>query len=243
AVPGQPAAAQPISTGAAGGGDAGLLGGQAQVISDTRTNRILVLARPENMPYFVGLIGQFDAAVGAAEPLEYHLRYISAGEVLPVLQDLLAEDQTQANQGQGVSANQNQQGQNQQRTVNLGGPSGSSSGYSPVSGSAGSVGAGEDLLQEPNDLLGPQAVIVGRSRIISDAKDNKILVIGPPESVRKVQTILDRLDRRPQQVYLSTVIGQLQLTKDYQIGVDYTQTFKKIAEHAGVASANLNSQG
>ena len=53
AVPGQPAAAGPISTGAAGGGDAGLLGSQAQVIADTRTNRILVLARPENMPYFV----------------------------------------------------------------------------------------------------------------------------------------------------------------------------------------------
>ena len=51
------------------------------------------------MPYFVGLIRQFDAAVGATEPLEYHLRYISAGEVLPVLQDLLAQDQTQAGQG------------------------------------------------------------------------------------------------------------------------------------------------
>ena len=115
AVPGQPAAAQPISTGAAGGGDAGLLGSQAQVISDTRTNRILVLARPENMPYFVGLIGQFDAAVGAAEPLEYHLRYISAGEVLPVLQDLLAEDQTQAGQNQGQGAQQNQQQQNRRQ--------------------------------------------------------------------------------------------------------------------------------
>ena len=70
------------------------------------------------MPYFVGLIGQFDAAVGAAEPLEYHLRYISAGEVLPVLQDLLAEDQTQAGQNQGQGAQQNQQ---QQNRVNLGG--------------------------------------------------------------------------------------------------------------------------
>src|SRR5271165_4287089 len=247
-VPAAPGAVAPQpAPGIAPSSDAGLLASQIQVIADTRTNRILLVGHPEALPYFETLIKQFDAAVGAVAPLEYHLRYISAGEVLPVLQDLLAEDQTQANQGQGVSANQNQQGQNQQRTVNLGGPSGSSSGsaggYSPVSGSAGSVGAGEDLLQEPNDLLGPQAVIVGRSRIISDAKDNKILVIGPPESVRKVQTILDRLDRRPQQVYLSTVIGQLQLTKDYQLGVDYTQTFKKIAEHAGVASANLNSQG
>src|ERR1700746_238988 len=35
AVPGQPVAAQPVSTGAAGAADAGLLGGQAQVIPDT----------------------------------------------------------------------------------------------------------------------------------------------------------------------------------------------------------------
>jgi type II secretion system protein D len=248
AAPGaaQGATAPQPAPGVAPSSDAGLLASQIQVIADTRTNRILLVGHPDALPYFETLIKQFDAAVGAVAPLEYHLRYISAGEVLPVLQDLLAEDQTQTNQGQGVSANQNQQGQNQQRTVNLGGPSSSSSnagGYSPVSGTAGSVGAGEDLLQEPNDLLGTQAVIVGRSRIISDAKDNKILVIGPPESVRKVQTILDRLDRRPQQVYLSTVIGQLQLTKDFQFGVDFTQTFKKFGDHAGIASANLNSQG
>src|SRR5207253_2890656 len=127
-----------------------------------------------------------------------------------------------------------QQGQQQTRGVNLGGFRGSnpsSGGYNPVSSSAGSVGAGEDLLQEPNEQLGPQAVVVGRSRIISDAKDNKILVIGPPESIRKVQTILDRLDRRPQQVYLSTVIGELQLTNNFQLGVDWIQTFKKISGH------------
>jgi general secretion pathway protein D len=233
-VPGQP---QPIAgpqSAAGSGGDAGLLGGQAQVIPDTRTNRILVLARPENMPYFVDLIGQFDAAVGAAAPLEYHLRYIGAGEVLPVLQDLLAEDQTQAGQGQGQGQNQRQQN----RTVNLGGGNAS---YNAPGSTSGSTGAGQDLLQEPNEQLGPQAVIVGRSRIISDAKDNKILVIGPPESLLKVKTILDRLDRRPQQVYLSTVIGQLTLTNNFELGVDWLQTFKKISGHSGIASTNLNS--
>jgi type II secretion system protein D len=237
-APGQPVAQQAV---AAGGGDAGLLSGQAQVIPDTRTNRILVISRPQNLAYFVTLIQEFDAAVGAAEPLEYHLRYISAGEVLPVLHDLLAEDQTQAGQG---APQQNQQ-QQQNRAVNLGGGPSSTGGggYSPVSGTAGSVGAGQDLLQEPNEQLGPQAVIVGRSRVISDAKDNKILVIGPPESVRKVQTILDRLDRRPQQVYLSTVIGQLTLTNDFQFGVDWIQTFKKISGSGGIASSNLNTAG
>src|SRR5580704_10213319 len=239
-VPGQAVVApQPAGAANTANSDAGLLSTQAQVIADTRTNRILVIARPDTMPYFRTLIAQFDATVGAAEPLEYHLRYISAGEVLPVLQDVLAEDQTQANQGQGTQ--QNQPAQNQNRTVNLNSSSSSSSNYGGGTGSAGSVGAGQDLLQEPDEQLGPQAVIVGRSRIISDPKDNKILVIGPPESVRKVQTILDRLDRRPQQVYLSTVIGQLQLTNDTEFGVDWVQTFKKISGSSGIASGNLNS--
>src|SRR5580692_9734666 len=134
AVPGQAVAAvQPGAAVAAPNSDAGLLGSEAQIIADTRTNRILVIARPETISYFRTLIEQFDASVGAAEPLEYHLRYISAGEVLPVLQDLLAEDQTQAGQNQGQGAQQNQQ---QQNRVNLGGgaSSSTSSGYGAVSG-------------------------------------------------------------------------------------------------------------
>ena len=63
-----------------------------------------MIARPETIPYFRTLIEQFDAAVGASEPLEYHLRYISAGEVLPVLQDLLAEDQTQNRSGDAAES-------------------------------------------------------------------------------------------------------------------------------------------
>src|SRR5260370_10739597 len=114
-------------------------------------------------------------------------------------------------------------------------------GYNSVGSQAGSVGAGQDLLQERNEQLGPQSVIVGKTRIISDAKDNKIIVIGPPESVRKVRTILERLDRRPQQVYLSTVIGQLSLTNENYFGVDFTQTYKKISNNTGFPSRNLSS--
>jgi general secretion pathway protein D len=244
AVPGQAvAAAQPAAAATAPNSDAGLLGSEAQVIADTRTNRILVIARPDTISYFRTLIEQFDASVGAAEPLEYHLRYISAGEVLPVLQDLLVEDQSQTN-GQNSSNPQGQQTQTQNRPVNLNNTntSNGSGGYNSAgSSSAGSVGAGEDLLQEPNEQLGPQAVIVGRSRIISDPKDNKILVIGPPEAVRKVRTILDKLDRRPQQVYLSTVIGQLELDNNFEFGVDWLQTFKKISGSSGIATGNINS--
>lgn len=232
-----------------------IAGLQAQLIPDTRTNRILIVTRPQNMETLRGLVEAFDQAVAAAQPLEYKLRYIAAGEALPVLSDLLSEEQQPGAGGTTQPQGQQQQVQ-QNRTVNLGGTRGTSTsagqsnigggyggGYNPVSGTAGSVGAGQDLLQEPNEQLGPQSVIVGKTRIISDAKDNKIIVIGPPESIQKVRMLLDRLDRRPQQVYLSTVIGQLTLTNETDFGVDFTQTYKKISDNAGVASSNLSSTG
>jgi type II secretory pathway component GspD/PulD (secretin) len=84
--------------------------------------------------------------------------------------------------------------------------------------------------------------VVGKTRVISDAKDNKIIVIGPPESIQKVRLLLERLDQRPQQVYLATVIGNLTLNGETDLGVDWAQTFKKISgNQSGIASANLNS--
>ncbi|HWC16409.1 MAG TPA: secretin N-terminal domain-containing protein, partial [Terriglobales bacterium] len=236
---GNPQQPGPVQTSV--GAEAGILTTQAQLVPDTRTNRILLVTRPANVDYYKTLIKQFDLAVTAAQPLEYRLRYISAGDVLSVLQDLLSEGQ----QGQVQTGAQGQTQQQQQtRGVNINQTrSGSTSGYSPVSGSAGSVGAGQDLLQEPNEQLAPQAVVIGKTRIISDPKDNKILVIGPPENLQRVRTILDRLDRRPQQVYLSTVIAQLTLNNDWALGVDWTQTFKKFSGHSGIASSNLNSEG
>jgi general secretion pathway protein D len=237
------------------GGSTVINGLQAQLVADTRTNRILIVTRPQNMETLRNLVEAFDEAVPAAQPLEYKLRYISAGEALPVLSDVLTEYEQQGGGGANQPQQQQQQQQQQNRTVNLGGGSRSSSssmggsnfggggGYNPVSSQAGSVGAGQDLLQEPNEQLGPQSVIVGKTRIISDAKDNKIIVIGPPESIQKVRTILDRLDRRPQQVYLSTVIGQLTLNNENDFGVDFTQTYKKISNNAGFASSNLSSTG
>ena len=235
---GNPQQPGPVQTSV--GAEAGILTAQAQLVPDTRTNRILLVTRPANVDYYKTLIKQFDLAVTVAQPLEYRLRYISAGDVLPVLQDLLSEEkQAQAQTGAQGQAQQQQQ----TRGANINQTRSGTSGYNPVSSSAGSVGAGQDLLQEPNELLAPQAVVIGKTRIISDPKDNKILVIGPPENLQRVRTILDRLDQRPQQVYLSTVIAQLTLNNDWALGVDWTQTFKKFSGHSGIASSNLNSDG
>ncbi len=238
-------------------GGSGISGLQAQLVADARTNRILIVTRPQNMSQLRTLIQSFDQPNLADKPLEYKLRYVPAGDVLPVLKDLLSEEPQQGGQGGtggtgGITGGQQQQ-PSQQRSVSVnlsggssgGGGMGSSSyagGYSSTNATGGSGSqAGQDLLQEPNEQLGPQSIVVGKTRVISDAKDNKIIVIGPPESIQKVRMLLERLDQQPQQVYLATVIGNLQLNGETDVGVDWAQTFKKISGSSGVASANLNS--
>jgi general secretion pathway protein D len=221
--------------------------GLGQLIADTRTNRVLIVARPENVAYLRNLVEDFDKAAISARPLEYRLRYVSAGDVLPVLAQVLAENAKEAEGIQGGQNPQNpQQPQNREnRQVNFGGAGMGSSSLSGGAYGGGGQGYGsniaESLLQEPNQPAGPQALVVGKTRIISDSRNNKILVIGPPESIQRIRSVLDQLDRRPQQVYLATVIGQLQLTNDLDFGIDFTQTFKKLGGGNGVASANQNS--
>src|SRR5204863_4506963 len=59
------------------------------------------VTRPINMPFIRQLIHEFDANVEFAKPVTRYLRYVSAGDVLPVLVQALTEPGTEAGQGAG----------------------------------------------------------------------------------------------------------------------------------------------
>ncbi|HWB58228.1 MAG TPA: secretin N-terminal domain-containing protein [Chthoniobacteraceae bacterium] len=239
----------PGNLGAAGGGDAGgalyeneLVSGAVQLVPDDRTNRILVITRPANFPYIKNLIGEFDEDLGTGTPMECSLKYVSAREVLQTLADALAagEEQKTGTAGQTASIPQ----ENASRPSSQAQTQGQS--YQQPGGTSGAGGPSEpqDILPEPEDE-GPTSVIVGKTHLIADNKANSILVIGTPESQEKVRAILDRLDRKPAQVYLSTIIGQLQLTNTNETGVDYLKLFKSpqstSGNQNGIAASALNT--
>ncbi len=180
-----------------------------KIAADTRTNRVMVIAPEQEMPYIRQLISNLDIGVPFEEPFERPLRFVAAGEVLPVLANLLTDGKTSetlagASQG-GLSLTDSSQ------------DSGSS--QSLTGGSGG--GMKPDRLRDPAQNTAPLSVIVGNARIIADRSSNKIIVIGPPESRAKAGRVLDMLDQRPKQVYLAVVIGQLALGKGMNAGIQY----------------------
>ncbi|MDQ2824577.1 MAG: hypothetical protein M3R29_03930 [Verrucomicrobiota bacterium] len=202
--------------------------GKIKLTPDVRTNRIHVVTRPINMPFIRKLISEFDANVEFAKPVTRSLKYISAGDVLPVLVQALTEPGTTGQLGaEGAIPNVPGQQQQQANRLNRAGAQ-----NNPYTGGLSSSGGGESNLNVSEELsttavdTTPKAVTVGNAKIIADQRANTIIVLGNREVVVKVGKILDEMDVKAPQVALSTVIGELTLHNDEEFGVDYFLKYK-----------------
>ena len=221
----------------------------AQLIPDDRLNRVMIVASPTDAAYILELIQQFDRPLDSHEPVERKLKYVKANDILPVLVDVLQDTGTGETMLPGgrqiqtrptpvtssqlstlTGTNQNQQN-NQNRNQQAG-------------STVDEVGGREDQISFPLDDVAPISVLVGKTRVIADRQSNSIIVSGTRESEQIVLDMIDRLDRRPVQVYLATVIGELTLSDDTQVGVDFIQRFAKWngtkPGSGGFTSGNLN---
>ncbi len=178
------------------------------------------------MPFVRKLISEFDANVEFAKPVTRPLRYISAADVLPVIVETLREPGATteaAATAAGPGASPTQPRRSTTPTATSGGmaTSTTSSSYG-TGGTAGgsSLNISEELSTQPVDTT-PKAVVVGNAKIIADQRANTIIILGSQEVVVKVQKVLDEMDVKAPQVALTTVIGELTLNNDEELGVDW----------------------
>lgn len=221
----------------------------AQVIADSRLNQILIIAEPDDYAYISSLVAEFDKPVDVPEPYERKLKNVYSIDVIAVLADLLKDTTNSSVQlpGGGTLNQQQQQlltSSNQMLTGRSGTNTrgGTFSNSSTTSSDSTSVASRPDQLIEPEEDNAPVSVLVNKTRIIADPLANSIIVIGPKEDQDKVDLLLTKLDRKPPQVYLATVIGQLTLGDGYQFGIDYLQKFTKTGSNSGMTSSLLASR-
>jgi general secretion pathway protein D len=225
---------QPVPVESGGGSllsEESIIVGKIKLTPDVRTNRIHVVTRPINMPFIRQLIHEFDANVEFAKPVTRHLKYVPAGDILPVLVQALTEPGTEQGAGAGGQGGlpgvgpSPGQGQGQQRGGT--GNSPLTNNYSgSQSGGSSSINISEELSTQPVDTT-PKAVTIGNSKLIADQRANSIIVLGNREVVMKVEKILDEMDVKAPQVSLSTVIGQLTLSNNEEFGVDWFAKYNK----------------
>jgi type II secretion system protein D len=203
-----------------------------KLIPDKRTNRILIICKPAQFNYVKNLVNQFDQVTDLRKPFERFLKYISASEVLPVLKDILSED-TQDSSADFTSSG----------IANPGFRTGGAETAPTPSGNIGSRIAINETLSDPVQDNTPESVIVGNTRIVANKRANSIIVFGYPENVAKIQTLLDLLDNRPLQVYISTVIGQLAVGDGMTTAIDIFRKYGKGTGDFQFAGALRNRTG
>ena len=226
----QPVPVENEISGATGLSEEAVVVGKIKLTADVRTNRIHVVTRPINMPFIRKLIREFDANVAFGKPVTRPLRYISAGDVLPVLVQALTEPgataQPGAEAGGGSPSPQTQPLRATSATVANPYTGGISSTSTTSTSTGSTLNISEELTTQPVDTA-PKAVTIGNSKLIADQRANTIIVLGNREVVVKVEKILDEMDVKAPQVALSTVIGQLTLNNDEEFGVDYFAKYNK----------------
>jgi type II secretion system protein D len=242
---------QPMPVEGGGGGilsEEAVIVGKIKITPDVRTNRIHVVTRPINMPFIRQLIHEFDANVEFGKPVTRYLKYVSAGDILPVLVQALTEPGAEQGQGAGGQGGlpgvgpSPSQGRTQQRQGGADTSSLTSQyGGTGTSGTGSSLNISEELSTQPVDTV-PKAVTIGNSKLIADQRANSIIVLGNREVVMKVEKILDEMDVKAPQVSLSTVIGQLTLNNNEEFGVDwfakYNRRFVGTSRNNSVFSTN-----
>jgi general secretion pathway protein D len=240
---GQPAPPAPAPTGGAEGGrpaapsQAGTTidsdGPAVKILADTRTNGILAVARPIDLKYIETLIGIFDAPSKARRFLNRPLEFVKATEILGLIEDALQStvgDSTSTSGGRsGARSNTTVRGGADVQARDLGGSQlgGSQFGGSGRSGSGGGANLGSSL-GSPQAVPLVESALVGKTLVVADNERNALIVSGPPESVTLVEELADQLDQRPRQIYLATVIGQMSMGDDLQIGISAVRALEQL---------------
>jgi general secretion pathway protein D len=263
-MPGQPVTTATTVQTAQSGGSAGEEA-PVQIVPDARTNRIFAMGRPVDLVFVEGLVREFDTPSDTRNYLRRKLRFLPVASFLNVAEDALTRAFSGSSQGGGAAGGAGSTGANfggaggRTSTTGRTGSTSSRSNTSATSGGGSSFGGGSsgfggsgsgssgggsargDALSAPEVSTDPTSIVVGRTLLVADNITNSIVVQGPPASVEIIETLLEQLDVKAQQVMISSVFGQLSLSDGLDYGVQWLKTFNNnfAASSIGTPLANL----
>lgn len=215
-----------------------------------RTNSLLIVARPLDIEYIESLVAEFDAANDARSYISLTLKYMDVLEFGSVAKDALLRGQKDTGDGGKL---QGADGKTTTTTTPAG--SGSSGGFGSGFGNFGSsqfgggyggglggglggggLGGGGGGLQE-TQMSKAQSVVVGKTQLIVDPSGSRLFASGPPEQLRLIEQLALELDKRPQQLLLSAIIGEFTLSDNFQFGLDWIHTLESFGSNNQNAAA------
>lgn len=240
---------------------------RVKVFPYRRTNELLVIGRPVDITYIKGLVEKLDKQSDGSNFLKRRLKYLDVLDFLTVAYNALAKDtDIQGNNDgaiagspggggssrrkSGASSDSSSDDSNRNNSNGFG--SSSNSAYGANAGFGGGYGnssggsnsnSNRSLLDNPEDVGAPESMVVGKTLLIGDPQSNSLIVSGSPEHIARIDQLLEEMDIRPQQIYISAIIGQLSLGKNFNYGVDFLQLLSDFSVNRNGAHGSTSTSG
>lgn len=195
-------------------------GARLRIIADARTNRILIKGDPGSRKRLRQMIEMLD--VPSADRLGglkvFKLRYASAENLSKILQGLVT--------GQDVASNQSSSSGQSQNSINtLVGNLNSNSSIGASSGGASSISTPSINLNSSSNNSNNQNNVTSFNAngvsIIADVNSNALVVKAEPQLMREIESAIQQLDVRRQQVLIEAAIIEVEGSDADQLGVQW----------------------
>lgn len=171
------------------------------VVADDRSNQLVVVAHPTELPLIQRLVEQLDIPVDPRTTSEVF--YIQHGEAIRVVEVL-----RQLIDGQSITVNR-------VNTRNRPGESVESAGDRPQNETR--VAESTTLTTEP--AAGPNLQFSEYVTIVADERSNAIVAYGTPTDIRQIGALIEKIDVVLAQVRIEVVIAEVALGEDQVSGL------------------------
>ncbi len=199
-------------------GSSDLLG--FKVINDERTNSIIVIADPRDLPLIKETIAVLDIESEHAEQDVYVIpvKNADAEQIIEVLGNLFAEGKGGVVSSVSYSDRSRQSDRTGQSSSRLG------EGKAGSSGDVGGLGSqGGNIKRRGGEQTSASVMVSSHDglKITSDPATNSIIVIGSLTQYRMVKQIVDKLDVRRRQVFVEAAILEVGLDNLDALGTNF----------------------
>jgi len=206
--PQQPQTAQPANiesrVTSVSDADRGMIRGKVLIMSDERSNKLIVVTAKTNMDFFDKVIEQLDVETTPDTLVKvYRLKYAEAEDVSDMINDLI---------GNSSSAKNAKTNPNQAARTGSGGNLTRGGAQTPARPPAANQRTGEAKAGE---------LTKENTTVLADKRINGIVVMTQKELVPTIESIIESMDIKLSQVLIETAIIEVTLGDDLNTGVDW----------------------
>ncbi len=200
-TPGAPGAFRPPVRAGGNSPDETVVEGKVVMTADERTNKIIVLSRESNFPFFDRMVAELDAKVDPDVNIRvFELNYANSEEIASLITSLVTGTSPTATASRRTST-----GATPGRTVTP--PTASP--FQTTGSAAAAALEGGGFLQFAQNV-----------RVLPDPRTNSLLVMATKDDMERLIQLIQSIDTSVAQVLIEVVIAEISLDSDLDVGIN-----------------------